>query len=107
MVLWFSDLPMKTSHPALLTRKLLTVFRYFIDIEQYVAIMDIKDCKYWRKKLWRIGFNLPNSPKFFIANVFYHTVFHWTIQSVVVPGDDRTYNQHKLKTYTRTSILYN
>ena len=40
---------MRTSHPALLTRKLLTVFRYFIDIKQYVAIMDIKDCKYWRK----------------------------------------------------------
>ena len=60
---------MKTSHPALLTRKLLTVFRYFIDIEQYVAIMDIKDCNIGEK-------NLANWFRFAkFAKVFYRQRF--------------------------------
>jgi len=30
--------------------------------------------KLWQKKLWRITIDSPNSPKFFTAKVFFHTV---------------------------------
>jgi len=30
--------------------------------------------KFWRKKLWRITVDSPNSPKFFAAKVFFRTI---------------------------------
>ena len=32
------------------------------------------DLENWRKILWQIACNSPNSPKFFAAKVFLHTV---------------------------------
>ena len=29
----------------------------------------------WWTKLWQVDQHSPNSPKFFTANIFYHTVF--------------------------------
>jgi len=39
----------------------------------------MRNQKFWRKKLWRIAIDSPNSPKFFTSKVFFRTVgFGWS-----------------------------
>ena len=47
----------------------------FISVHFIVLVQNHGETKGWRIKLWRIGYQLPNPPKFSPANVLYAVRF--------------------------------
>ena len=54
----------------------------FINAHFLALVQNHGEIKGWRIKLWRIGYQLPNPPKFSPANVLCYTVINQTINGI-------------------------